>query len=248
MSDLQTVMWRQQIVLALSIGIGCFAFPVGAVATTNDASATLAYLRADHRFLHETSVHLLASRSAGDRFVRHATAECPAVAAQAPSGEHLREFSLESLWAVALAFERPNKTAAIIFARHVAHLRWSSKHLTRLVRRYAASERAETTLALPHLCSALKEWVAGGYGALPTSTTDFLRKVATFASERPILALLAPHARPGAKTLLKSVTSLKNRVESATLDPGLSDWARLTEGLGMRRSHTTSTGATSRAG
>jgi hypothetical protein len=57
------------------------------------------------------------------------------------------------------------------------------------------------------------------------------------ASGRPILALLAPHARPGAKTLLKSVTSLKDRVESATLDPGLSDWARLTKGLGMRRSH-----------
>jgi hypothetical protein len=225
--------------------LGCLALPSNVLAAPNDATATLAYLRADRALYREFVAHLPAAQVDGNSFVEQVTKECPAVMAQAPTGENINKLAEESLDAYGLAFTRPYAAAALVFARAVEHLHWRSRKLTRLVRLRAASDRAEATVAPPHLCSDLKEWVAGGYGTLPKTTTSFLR-IMKGSSEEPakgktadtsqeeILVLLASHPAPHTKTLLRSVKRLELQTQLLLLKTFVKSALRMQEGLGFQ--------------
>lgn len=202
----------------------------------DNAAATSTYLRAYRKLLDVTSARLPAARKAVNSYVGQVTAECPNVAAQAPQGRGLDGFTLESLYAAGIAFERPYETATIAFARDVRRLRWSSPKLTGLVRLYARVKQTEATSATPHICSELREWVASNYGELPQSTTSVLKTATALISpEEEILTLLHPYARSGTKTLLRSVKRLETRTELRVLKVALPEVVRLQEGLGLRR-------------
>lgn len=228
--------------IALAVGIGCLALPSGALASSGNATATLAYLRADHAFLHQVIVRLPAERAALNTFIANVTDECPKIAAEAPMGPGLGELAEESFDAAAIAFEHPVATAAITFARDIAHLQWSNRKLARLVRLYATTERAEAMLTPPHLCSDLKEWAADGYGAPPSSTRRFLKEAEasnpeSTAPDEEILRQLAPYAHGSIKTLWHSVESLAARTVQSIGLLALTDFGRLDEGLGLLRTN-----------
>jgi len=220
---------------------------VPTAAAADDAAPTLAYLQADRALFKGFRSQLVAAERSANSFVGRMTDECPGVAAHAPANEDLVEFVQESLYATAIAFDRPYEPTVLAFAQDTERLRWSSHRLTRLVRLHAASERAQVTLVLPHLCSDLGEWVASGYGALPPSTTAFLRKQESVSEdgltrggsrtpEEEILVLLRRYAGPQAKGLLRSVQGLAASAQSTIGNVLATPLLKMQEGLGLRRS------------
>jgi hypothetical protein len=225
---------RSMFVAALLVGVGCLAV-TSALAGTGDEGATLSYLRADRQAFRELKASLPTAELAMNGFVKQTVAECPDVADEAPPGQFLDDLRDEALDAVSVATEAPFRIASSALARHIEHLRWSSRRLTGLVRGYAA--RLRKTNTQPPFCSELKAWVAGGYGTLPQSTTSFLKREASqSAPEEQILALLTPYARLHAKTLLQSVKRLELQNAFEVLAAGLPYVRRLEEGLGLRPS------------
>lgn len=223
---------RSMLTTALLVGIGCLG-ATPALANTRDEQATLSYLRADRQAFEELKASLPKAKLAMNGFVTQTIAECPGVADQAPPGQPLDDLKEEALDTVSVASETPFRAPSSTLARHIEHLRWSSRRLTRLVRGYAA--RLRETNTQPPFCSELKAWVASGYGTLPQSTTSFIKKEASQAApEEQLLALLAPYARLHTKTLLQSVKRLELQNAFDVLAAGLPAVRRLEEGLGLR--------------
>jgi hypothetical protein len=225
---------RSMFAAALLVGVGCLGV-ASALASTGDEEATLSYLRADRQAFDELKASLPKAKLAMNGFVTQTVAECPGAADQAPRGQLLDDLRQEALDAVSVASETPFRAASSALARHIEHLRWSSRRLTGLVRSFAV--RLRKTNTQPPFCSELKAWVADGYGTLPQSTTSFLKKEASQAApEEQILALLAPDARFHAKALLQSVKRLELQNAFEVLAAGLPAVRRLEEGLGLRPS------------
>jgi hypothetical protein len=222
--------------VALIVAAACLAAPASVFAGSNNAAATSTYLRVDHRYLTEVSAHLPAAKTGTASLVRKLTSECPDVAAQAPAGHDLEAFALESLYAVAVAFERPTRAATSAFVGDIQHLRWSSRKLTKLVHRQAASKRLEATIAAPRLCPELREWAASNYAMLPKSVTAYLQTASAAVSpEEEILTLLGPYASHGTKRLLRSVKGLEARADLKVIEIALPAIKQLQEGLGLLR-------------
>jgi hypothetical protein len=217
---------------ALLVGISCLG-ATPALANTGDEQATSRYLRADRQAFEELKASLPKTKLAMNGFVTQTIAECPGVADQAPPGQPLDDFREEALDAVSVASETPFRGPSSTLARHIEHLRWSSRRLTGLVYGYAA--RLRETNTQPPFCSELKAWVADDYGTLPQSTTGFITKEASqSAPEEQILALLARYVRLDTKTLLQSVRRLELQNAFEVLAAGLPVVRRLEEGLGLR--------------
>jgi hypothetical protein len=214
------------------VAIGCLG-ATPALASASDEEATLSYLRADRQALQGVKAGLPKAELAMNRFVTQTVAECPGVADHAPSGQSLDELKEEALETVSVAGESSVRAALLSLASRIAHLRWSSRRLTRLVRGYATELRK--TNVHPPFCSELKEWVAGGYGTLPQSTTRFLKKEASAPGpEDQIVALLTPYARLRAKALLQSVERLELQEAIKALAVALPAVRALEDGLGLR--------------
>ena len=139
---------------------------------------------------------------------------------------------------LALAFSTPLDSAAVTFDRSIAHLRWSSKALTRGVRAIAVAERSELAVSAPQVCTDIRAWAADGYSTIPQATESFL--VAGEAAQkhpRPtqqsFLRKLSQYESPRMKHLAHATAVLEGKTATAigpALEPLL---AHLAEALGL---------------
>jgi hypothetical protein len=154
----------------------CLLTPSLAAAGIDDGAATRAYLRAGDAFergveretsAEEAAVAATASRIAG---------ECPSALTYAPRDEAFGEIGEEIDATLANAFWLGTPTLradTLRFIREIAHLRWSNRRLTRLVRAEAAEERAETALVPPQVCADIRAWQKSSYATLPPDAMRF---------------------------------------------------------------------------
>jgi len=224
---------RSRIAAAVAVAAGCAWLPAQALAAAGDEAATLSYLRAERKLFDAVKAQLGPAQAAANRYAAQTAAECPGVAAQAPPGLALDELGAESLYAVSLAGERSYRAAIRAFASSVGRLRWSSRKLTALVHRYAQAQRAEAALATPPLCAELREWAAGGYGAVPRGSASFLKQVGVAEGSEEIFAGLAGYAHSHTKTMLRAVEQLEANAALAFLGAVVPAVKRLQEALGM---------------
>jgi hypothetical protein len=220
--------------VAFVVVFGCL-WAARAFADAGDKAATSAYLYADREANEEVNARVREDKLAMYAFVDRTIAECPDVAGRAPHGPLLDKFKQEAFTAVGIAGEQPFQTAADKLASRIEPLHWSSEPLDTLVHSYAAKLR-ETSTA-PPLCVELKEWVASGYGPLPSRTTRFLEVEVTRSSkpEEAIMARLVRYTDGHMKHLWQAVRCLERRDSLAVDEVGFPAVARLEEGLGLLR-------------
>jgi hypothetical protein len=218
------------------------ASPTDATAATRagDRSASLAYLRALRVFFRQIEAGLPAGAVAADGFVGQLGAECPGVATGAPEGTALTEFDIESVEATAIVLLFNGHTAVRTFVGRVAHLRWSDRRLTRLVRRFAHSDEEELTTGAPPLCAQLREWAAAGFGALPASAKASLKRLEgptpqLSSPEQEIFERLRRYVGARGRPLLRSARKAEEATELSLLKPLTGPVARLQELLGLQR-------------
>jgi hypothetical protein len=173
--------------LAILVVSGVIA--ASAQAGSGDANTTRAYLRADELLLRSTLRDVPAGAAALARFDASVNTECqgvltgaPKVRVETPRPGELRlgpreslEFSLETLDAVSIVLEEPNRPPLRRFSRTISRLRWTSRSLTRLVRSNATAQLAQAETTPPNLCADAKAWAASGYKTLSPGTERFLK-------------------------------------------------------------------------
>jgi hypothetical protein len=204
--------------LALTLAaFACLVLPQAAVAAPDDASSTLAYLRAEKAFGKALADGIPAAKRSAKGFLGRLTAECPKVLAKAPASGGFSSLYAEALFGLAGALVEPFEPTARAFARRIGHLRWRSAKLTHLVHALAVGERVDVAIPVPHVCADMSAWVAGDYKAVPGETRAFLRSWE--ARERPspprseILKRLAPYEDPSMRTLARLAVKRRSQAE-----------------------------------
>jgi hypothetical protein len=146
----------------------------GDARTTRDVRATRAYLRAAAAYARSNSAAVGASVAAIAARGSAIAGECPSSLTYAPRDEAFEELGEEAHKTLLDAGTEPTRAARQRFAHAVGKLKWSDRHLTRLVREQAAEELAPATIALPNVCADIAAWKASAYATLPPSTERFL--------------------------------------------------------------------------
>jgi hypothetical protein len=164
-----------------------------ASASTENASATHAYLVATNMFEEAELRNLSQSSTALEATAARISGECPGVLAGAPPAEqelvftslqaqtpvspraegeqHRQSTQREDLkveLSIALedARSQPNHEATAALIAALTPLRWSNSTITMLVHLTLASGKAELELPVPSVCADMSEWVASGYKTL----------------------------------------------------------------------------------
>lgn len=224
-------------VLVATAGV-CLLSALPADAMASNASSTRAFLHAAQAFADSANVSVSTDESNANAYVNEIAGECPGILANAPPGQGFSMLLGEAADGLALAFSTPLDDAAATFDRSIAHLRWSSKALTRGVRTIAVADRAELAVAAPHVCTDLRAWAADSYSTIPQTTENFLAAgEAAQKHPRPtqqgVLRKLAQYENPRMKSLAHSIVVLEGKTASAigpALEPLL---AHLAEALGL---------------
>jgi hypothetical protein len=114
----------------------------------------------------------------------------------------------------------PVRSAALRLAHAIAHLSWSSRKLTRLVRSQAVEERSLARLALPNVCADIAAWRMSAYTTLLPSVTEFLVRVFMIETsvepseesrEAVVMRLLARYESPAERLIVKRIDQLEAR-------------------------------------
>ena len=112
----------------------------------------------------------------------------------------------------------PVRSAALRLADAIAHLRWSSSRLTRLVRAQAVGEIELAKLALPDVCVDIDAWRMTAYTTPSSGVTGFIARVFKIegelseeSRETVILRLLRPYEGPAERRTVKRVQQLEAR-------------------------------------
>jgi hypothetical protein len=223
-------------VLALALA-GPTVPTAGAHASSKDTHATRVYLEADYartrtevkRFPEAiATVHALAQRL---------QSECPGVLADIPkslTGEPFTrsaaEIGEEETDAVFGAVAQGEYLLRSHFAATVAHLAWSDRALTKLVRSRASAEVAQAQTPAPSLCSDASAWVGSGYMSVSAATEAYVRQQSALATtiegvEATIMRELKPYESQADRRLAARITKL----EASALE---SDLKKLLTALG----------------
>ena len=208
------------VLLALSAALTVPARGLGANA---NVVTTSRYLRAEQIFVRARAVDLTAAHTAAQALVAQVRAECPAVILGAPDEENMW-VSGELGDAVQVAFARADRRALLAFVRQTRQLRWTSRHLTVLVRARAKIQEARVSLVLPHVCSDLRAWTESGYRVVPASTKTFVLAFNRANAEESagtgggdILEMMTAHEHRAAKRTAGSIAAEDERYGRAYL-------------------------------
>jgi len=218
--------------------------PALAAGRSDDAAATLAYLRASEVYARGASAEVGASVAAIAARASEIAGECPSALTYAPRDAAFGEIGEEASTTLFYAGVAPMRTTRLGFARAVGELSWSDHRVTQLVRALAAEEVAGVAVALPDVCADIEAWKASSYAALPQSATGFLERVAAIESgssvgpseesrEAAIVRLLVPYEAPGVR---RTMERLKRREQSTDRKLGAAAEAaraRLAAALGV---------------
>jgi len=210
--------------------------PAGAgAASSRDVASTHAYLVADYAVLHTTVSGWSRVETAIGKLDTKFASECPHVGAGSPQSEEEQKLSLEvagALWATGY---HANARAVESFVKAVGHLTWSNPATTRAARRLTKALSAMTSLAIPPLCSDVRAWAAGGYGAVPADVTAYARHVEAIEIDQIPRKLLAPFLQGSDKGLAARDAQLNTRFEELEFMHGQDQWNKLLEVLALNQ-------------
>jgi hypothetical protein len=209
--------------------------PAGALATSQDAAATHAYIEANFAFAQASQARAAVAQAAAVRLTGRVARECRDAGSGSPQNEESQKVSYEAagaLWSVIYGADAgPIRT----FVRAVAPLRWSNPQLTRAAQGYARSLHELATLALPNLCADVRIWSAGGFRTIPATTVHFDKYVESIEGHTIAPRLLAPYERAGDRGVVERTTRIETKLEHTETATGFNDWDSLLETLGLNQ-------------
>jgi hypothetical protein len=210
--------------------------PVGApAASPRDVASTHAYLLADYAVLHTTVSGWSRVESAIAKLDAKVGSECPHVGAGSPQSEEEQKLSLEvagALWATGY---HANAGAVKSFVRAVGHLSWSNSATTRAARKLTKSLAEMASLSVPPLCSDVRTWALGGYGAVPADVTQYAKHVEAIEIDQIPRRLLAPFLQGPDRALAARDEQLNKRFEELEFVHGQDQWNKLLEVLSLNQ-------------
>jgi hypothetical protein len=204
-------------------------------ASTHDLASTHAYLTADYAVLHTTVSGWSRVESAIGKLDARFASECPHIGAGSPQSEEEQKLSLEvagALWATGYD---ANAGAVKRFVKAVDHLTWSNPATTRAARRLTKALSAMTSLAVPPLCTDVRNWAAGGYGAVPADVTAYAKHVEAIEINQIPRKLLAPFLQGSDTGLAARDAQLNTRFEELEFVHGQDQWNKLLEVLSLNQ-------------
>lgn len=204
-------------------------------ASSHDAASTHAYLAADYAVLHTTVSGWSRVENAIGKLDAKFASECPHVGAGSPQSEEEQKLSLEvagALWATGY---NANAGAIKSFVKTVSHLTWSNPATTRAARRLTKALTAMTSLAVPPLCTDVRTWAAGGYGAVPADVTAYAKHVEAIEINQIPHKLLAPFLQGSDRSLAARDAQLNTRFEELEFRHGQDQWNKLLEVLSLNQ-------------
>jgi hypothetical protein len=187
-------------VTLLALGLFLAIAPASVSATSQNATATHAYLVAINSFEETELANLPQSLAATEVAAAQISGECPGILANAPPAEEKLGLGLESVTqpsaraegetrrqsrqrsdlqvelSLALASRpEPVREAAATLVRALAPLKWSNPSVTFLVHVTVEDIQAELEIPTPAVCTDMKAWVASGYRTLSPASKDISR-------------------------------------------------------------------------
>jgi hypothetical protein len=148
---------------------------VPAAASASDASVTESYLRANLALVTAGHQHLSTSVAAYRGVLAQVRRDCPQAAAKSPQNAESTQLSNEVIGTMVIAAGKSDLPAIGAYLRAVRGMRWSSASVTRAVSSYVSMLSKLYKLTTPDLCGDVRKWAAGGFTALPASTTAFVK-------------------------------------------------------------------------
>jgi hypothetical protein len=202
---------RLTILAALAGGV--LAVPARTLASTGDAAATQAYIRANYTLVHAAAANIHRSEAALAGVVAQVRGECPNAAKGSPQDHDSEQLSDEVVGAIVVAGVKPSLAAIHSFTRAAGGLHWSSHGLTSAVRAYTGKLKTLSTLTPPDVCGDVKAWVAGGYRTLPASTVRFdAQYTPVWVALGELPATLSRFEGPQERGLVGVVNRLENQI------------------------------------
>lgn len=210
--------------------------PTGAIAASpRDVAATHAYLVADYAVLHTAVSTWSRVESAIGKLDARFGAECPHAGAGSPQSEEEQKLGIEvagALWATGY---HTNAQAVQGFVKAVGRLTWSNPATTRAARSLTKGLTEMTKLAVPPLCSDVRTWAAGGYGAVPADVTQYAKHAEAIEVKQIPHRLLAPFLQGSDRGLAARDEQLNTRFEELEFQHGQDQWNRLLEVLSLNQ-------------
>jgi hypothetical protein len=192
------------------------AAPSQAPASTSDAAASQAYLRADYSLVRVAAAGIVREERAPVLLLDRVRSTCPRAAAHSPQDPQSTQLSDEVIGAMVTSAYRLDLPAIRSFVSAVSGLRWSSGALTREVHEYAGHLRVLAGLREPSLCSDVRSWAAGGFRTLPAATVAFdARFMPAWVGIGELFGRLAASETPQARALASRAGTLEARVVEA---------------------------------
>jgi hypothetical protein len=209
--------------------------PTGATAAPRDVASTHAYLVAAYSALHATVTKWSSVEANIRKLDRKFHAECSQAGIGSPQSDEEQKLSAEvagALWATGY---HTNAKIVKAFVRAVSPLRWSNPAITGSAHRYTNALSEMVALPIPDLCGDVRLWAAGGFKAVPTSTTQYARHVESIEVKEVPRRLLEPYVQPSDKGLVTRVLRLANRYAELEFTNGQDDWNTLLEVLALNQ-------------
>ena len=181
------------------LALACVAAPASAHASSENATATHAYLIATNKFEEAEMADLSQETAAREAVAAGISGECPGVLTNAPPHEEVSGFGLigpasraapsaraegerrrqsqqlgdlklELSLAVAGSRTQASREATLTLIGALTPLKWSNRKITFLLHLMVEDVQEELDLPAPPVCADMKAWVASGYKVLsPTS-------------------------------------------------------------------------------
>ncbi len=227
-------MMRRALVLPLaSIGLLLCSSPALS-AGGGDASTTATYVRANYALVAAAHARRGAAEAALQSLLARVRAECPGLVAGSPQNEASEKLTAELVGAMRLVAIAPISKAVASYAGAVAPLRWSNASLTRAVHGYARELLAQSRLAVPDFCGALRTWKASGYATLPATTLSFDRAYYAVYVGIGLLPthLLAPSLTAAQRGLVQRTLMLENDVIEFEAQ-AVETWGKIMDAAGL---------------
>lgn len=198
--------------------------PALAAGYASDVVSTRAYLRASMLSARRAHAEVSARIAVLEARTSEIASECPSALTYAPRDTAFGELVEAAETTVAYADVAPVRAAMLRLAHSIAHLSWSNRRLTRLVRSQAVGERMIATLALPDICAGIETWRASAYATPPATVTEFLMRV------RPVESGVGPSEEPLEMVILRLLKPYEDAAERRSVKR----MERLEEGANRR--------------
>lgn len=168
-------MWRLGALLATAVAL---AVPPAAQASSGDAAATAAYLRADYEFVHTGAAKLHEAERTLSNLLSRTRSECAGAAAGSPEDEESTLLSDELIGTMVLSVDANVAGPIHKFVHATEHLHWHNAAANRAVHEYVAHLRSMISLPVPPLCNNVRTWAANVRERRPTPLPSLTRSFA----------------------------------------------------------------------